>query len=88
MAVLCALNRTRQPDSKWTNLIVRDLPVRPDRPLERLNSIFTLNDPWASIVECFTLIVETLQLVPPPHRVSRALTSIRASLEFQLHGPG
>lgn len=88
LAVLYAINRTWQPDPKWTNLLVRDLPVRPDRLPERINAVFTLNDPRAGIVECFTLIVETLQLVPPPHDVSRALTSIQASLASESEAQG
>lgn len=83
LAVLYAINRIWQPDAKWTNVLVRELLVRPERVSERINRIFTLDDPHACIAECFTLIVDTLRLVSPPHDVSRALWSIESSLETE-----
>ena len=53
LAVLYAVNRVWQPDPKWTNLLLRDLPIQPERLPERINAVFTLDDLRACIVECF-----------------------------------
>lgn len=86
LAVLYAINRKWQPDPKWTNLLLRDLAIQPERLPERINAIFTFHDLRACIVECFTLILDTLRLVPPIYDVTLAVKSIQSSLESQMHG--
>lgn len=85
LAVLYAVNRVWQPDPKWINVLVRELPIQPERLPERINAVFAQEDPHACIVECFHLILDTLRLVPPAHNVSRAVESIQTSLGSQSH---
>jgi hypothetical protein len=80
LAVLFAVNRRWEPDHKWTDAAALDLPISPPDLSARLNEVFTLTDPVRSIDTMFTLILETLSLVPSEYDVSAARASIMAGL--------
>jgi hypothetical protein len=74
------VNRRWEPDHKWTDAAALDLPISPPDLSARLNEVFTLTDPVRSIDTMFTLILETLSLVPSEYDVSAARASIMAGL--------
>lgn len=86
LAVLFALNRTWEPDFKWTDERSLALPVKPDRLSERINEVFVLTDPEKSIVTAFELILDTLDLAAGEFDVSVARSSVVEALEGRLSG--
>lgn len=80
LRILWAINRQWDGDWKWTDERSLDLLVKPARLSERINDVFSLVDGAVAIRTCFTLIEETLLLVPDEYDVSAALTSIRGTL--------
>ncbi len=64
LRILFALNRQWEPDWKWIPRIAEELTVRPPDLAQRINTIVCLQDPEASVRDCFALIRDTLALLP------------------------
>jgi hypothetical protein len=80
LRLLFAINRQWDRDWKWLKLVTTDLSMKPHDLAERIEGIFSMTDSRAARLECNRVILETLDLVPPPHDVSRARTIIADSL--------
>lgn len=77
--VLFAANETWDPDIKWLARTTERLPLKPDRFVERLDTVLSLQDPHRSVAEMFSLILDMLALVPERFDVSGARKSVLAA---------
>ncbi|MBI6872119.1 DUF4037 domain-containing protein [Clostridium aciditolerans] len=64
LRILYALNKQWEPDWKWTKHIVKDLDIKPENLIDRINSIICIKDCEESLKACFKLIYDTLSLIP------------------------
>lgn len=64
LRILYALNKQWEPDWKWTKHIVKDLDIKPENLIERIDSIICIKDSEESLKACFKLIYDTLSLIP------------------------
>ncbi len=80
LRVLWAINHRWDQDWKWTDERSLDMPIKPIRLSSRIDEIFTMHDPHASVLAAFRLIEETLALVPTEYDVSMPLANYRTAL--------
>jgi 8-oxo-dGTP pyrophosphatase MutT (NUDIX family) len=83
LEVLCAVNRRWPQDWKWTDERSLDFASKPERLSERIKTIVTLTDPAASVRACFSLILDTLALVPSSIDVRAARENVEAALAHE-----
>jgi len=74
------VNRRWETSWKWIRHDTRDLALKPDRLIERIEHVFSAAVPHQRRLECNSLILDTLLLVPKPYDVSEAIATIRESL--------
>jgi hypothetical protein len=67
LRIIWALNRRWEPDWKWLELESRKLSNKPVKLSERVNTIFSTVNAGESVRLCLQLLLETLELLPPPH---------------------
>jgi hypothetical protein len=77
--VLFAANQTWEPDEKWLARTTEGLSLKPDRLVERLDNVLSLQDPHRSVAAMFALILDMLALVPERYDVSKARESVLAA---------
>ena len=80
LRLLFAINRRWETSWKWIRHDTRDLVLKPDRLIERIEHVFSAAVPHARRRECNSLILDTLLLVPKPYDVSKAIATIEGSL--------
>ena len=80
-SVLHAVNKVWEPDYKWTTPEGLDLATKPERLSERLNRVFSLEDPEDGIRTAFQLILDVLDLVPSCVDVSATRAPIEAGMQ-------
>lgn len=64
LRILYALNKQWEPDWKWTKRIVKDLDIKPENLIDRIDSIICIRNSEESLKSCFQLIHDTLSLIP------------------------
>ncbi len=80
LRILFTLNRRWEPSWKRIEFETRDLAIKPNRLTERIDEIFSTGNSENSVELCLQLVIDTLELIPPPHDVSYALASVREAL--------
>lgn len=80
LRLLFALNRQWEPDWKWLVPQSQRLARKPDRLVERIDELFSLPKPSERVRACLQLILETLELVPPPYDMTEQITQVREAL--------
>lgn len=64
LRILYAVNKQWEPDWKWTKHIVKDLDIKPENLIDRIDSIICIRNSEESLKTCFQLIHDTLSLIP------------------------
>lgn len=64
LRILFAINMQWEPDWKWTKYIVRNLNIKPENLLARIDSIICLTDSEKNFNNCLALIYDALELIP------------------------
>ncbi len=80
LRILFAVNRVWEIDWKWLERATRDLTIRPDRFVERIEGVFAAPRLAESLITCLELIRDTLALAPPPHNVAQPTANVLDSL--------
>jgi len=84
LRILFAINHQWEPDWKWLRPEAERLAIKPERLVERINAIFTLQQSEQTVACYLRLIRDVLELVPEPYDVKHALSNVRESL--RMHG--
>lgn len=84
LRILFAINHVWEPDWKWLRHETERLAIRPERLVERINAIFTLQQSEQTVACYLRLIRDTLELVPASYDVTSALNNVQGSL--RMHG--
>ena len=80
LRMVFALNRVWEPAWKWSPLRTAALLSKPDRLMERLDTILSMSDLDRSLTTCAELFLDTLRLVPADVDVSDAVMTIERGL--------
>lgn len=78
--ILFAINKKWETNTKWLNLSLEEMQVKPLKLLERINEIlscFSLNE---KVCLTIGLIIETLKLLPPSPEIKQAINTLAKSL--------
>lgn len=81
LRVVWAINRRWEPDWKWVAPESRRLDVLPSRLIERIDQIFSIDEPTHSVILCLQLIADVLDLVPSAYDVTRQKRLVREALD-------
>lgn len=84
LRILFAINHQWEPDWKWLRAETERLQVKPERLIERISDIFSMQQNEQTIARYLLLIRDTLKLVPALYDVTRALANVEESLG--IHG--
>jgi hypothetical protein len=80
LRLLFALNRRWQPDLKWLGAVSRDLPLRPERLVARVEETVTTPAFDRRVQAALTLAFDVLALAPATPQIERARTVIAGAL--------
>ncbi len=84
LRILFAINHQWEPDWKWLRPEAERLVIKPERLVEQINAIFTLQQSEQTIARYLRLIRDALELVPALYDVTHALRNVEESL--RTHG--
>jgi hypothetical protein len=72
LRIVFALNRRWEPDWKWLDHYLADLPVAPAQFSERIGAIALEPDTTRRVTALYALVLDTIALVPPSPRAAKA----------------
>jgi hypothetical protein len=81
LRILFALNKQWEMDCKWLEYTLAQLPTKPPKTVERINAIFSSLSPIERVKISFSLIIETLELLPQLPSVKLAITTLQESFD-------
>lgn len=79
--ILFALNNQWETDTKWLDLIVSQMSIKPIRLVERVNNIFSCLSLGERVFITVELIVETLKLIPSSEQIKKTIVGLENSLK-------
>jgi hypothetical protein len=80
LRILYAVNKQWEPDWKWTKHIIKDLDVKPENLIERIDSIICIKNSEESLKNCFQLIYDTLSLIPEDVKSKNTIRKIISNI--------
>jgi hypothetical protein len=80
LRILCAVNRRWETGWTWLRPACRELPLEPERLLERIDAALTERDDGRAIRAYLGLVIDCLALAPSLPEVERARRHIGESL--------
>ena len=81
LRILFAVNRQWEPDCKWLRYEAARLRHKPERLVERVNSVFTLPDLRERVMVCLQLLLDVLELVPEHIDVAREKRHVTEAMQ-------
>lgn len=81
LRVLFAINKQWEMDNKWLDYTLLKLPIKPPKTIDCINAIFSSLSPIERVKISFSLIIETLELLPQTPPIKRAIVTLQESFD-------